>query len=106
MTKPIVLLPRAERDIADATDNYRGEGGTALAEQWAQSLGAALRHVGAHSASGSPRYADVLAMPGLRFWRVRRFPYLIFYVDRASQVDVWRVLHAHRDIPAWLRDRG
>lgn len=104
MSKPIVLLPRAERDITDTTDAYRGQGGEALAAKWVQSLSAALRHVAAYAASGSPRYADVLAIPGLRFWRVRRFPYLVFYVDRVAQADIWRVLHAHRDLPAWLRD--
>jgi toxin ParE1/3/4 len=32
-------------------------------------------------------------------------PYLIFYIDRDDHVDVWRVLHAQRDIPARLRER-
>ncbi|MGH8111743.1 MAG: type II toxin-antitoxin system RelE/ParE family toxin [Rhodanobacteraceae bacterium] len=103
MTKPIVLLPRAERDVTDTTDKHRDEGGATRAAPWVQSLSAALQHVGAYAASGSPRYADVLTMPGLRFWRVRRFPCLVFYVDRVAQVDIWRVLHAHRNIPAWLR---
>jgi len=34
---------------------------------------------------------------------VKRFPYLAFYVERADHVDVWRVLHGARDIPAWLK---
>nr|MEA2799523.1 toxin ParE1/3/4 [Phenylobacterium sp.] len=34
----------------------------------------------------------------------RRYPYLIFYVERDSHVDVWRLLHAERDIPAWLQE--
>lgn len=102
MTKPVVLLPRAARDITDAIDAYRSEGGPALAERWMQALAAALRHVEAHPASGSPRYAQVLALPELRFWRVKRFPYLVFYVECAATVDVWRVLHAHREVPAWL----
>ena len=28
----------------------------------------------------------------------------MFYVERDSVVDVWRLLHASRDIPATLRD--
>ncbi len=30
------------------------------------------------------------------------FPYVVFYVDRADSVDVWRILHARRDIAASL----
>ncbi len=100
--KPVILLPLAERDIGEAMDHYRHEGVVALATRWAQALAVALRHIGSHSTSGSQRYVDMLGMPGLRFWRVRRSPYLVFYVERATQVDVWRVLHDHRDIPAWL----
>jgi toxin ParE1/3/4 len=29
---------------------------------------------------------------------------LVFYIERDDQVDVWRVLHAQRDIPDGLRD--
>jgi toxin ParE1/3/4 len=38
----------------------------------------------------------------LRCWRLEAYPYLIFYVDQPEAIDVWRVLHAQRDIPAWL----
>ena len=34
---------------------------------------------------------------------VPRYPHLVFYVDRGSHVDVWRVLHGERDIPAWMQ---
>jgi toxin ParE1/3/4 len=42
-------------------------------------------------------------LPEVRFWNLKRFPYLIFYVERESELDVWRVLHGQRDIPAWLQ---
>ncbi|ENO88947.1 plasmid stabilization system [Thauera aminoaromatica S2] len=32
-----------------------------------------------------------------------RYPYLVFYVERADHIDVWRVLHGERDIPAWMQ---
>ena len=51
------------------------------------------------------RYAAELNIPGLRFWPLTRFPYLVFYVEREDQLDVLLVLHAKRDIPAWLSDR-
>ncbi|MBS0437841.1 MAG: type II toxin-antitoxin system RelE/ParE family toxin, partial [Proteobacteria bacterium] len=37
-------------------------------------------------------------------WQTRRFPYLVFYVERSAQIDVWRVLRGERDIAAWLRE--
>jgi toxin ParE1/3/4 len=35
-----------------------------------------------------------------------RYPYLLFYVERQDHIDVWRVLHSQRDIPAWLQVPG
>jgi toxin ParE1/3/4 len=56
-----------------------------------------------HPTSGSPRYAVELNLPGLRVMPVPRYAHLVFYVDRGNHIDVWRVLHGERDIPAWLR---
>jgi len=36
-------------------------------------------------------------------WRLRRFPYLVFYLTHPTHVDVVRVLHEARDIPAVLQ---
>jgi len=32
-----------------------------------------------------------------------RFPHLVFYFERDDYIDVWRVLHGRRDIPAWMQ---
>ena len=100
--KPIHVLPHAERDLRQATAWYRDQGGEDLALRWADALATALNHVGAHPRTGASRYAIVLNLGGLRFWPVHGFPYLIFYIERETQVDVWRVLHAHRDVPSWM----
>jgi toxin ParE1/3/4 len=63
----------------------------------------AFAHLSRHPATGSPRYAHELNLPGLRSWPLTRFPYLVFYVERDDHVDVWRALQGHRDIPAWLQ---
>jgi toxin ParE1/3/4 len=39
-----------------------------------------------------------LNLPGLRFWTLTRYPYLVFYVERDTHIDVWRVLQGQRDI--------
>lgn len=101
-SKRLELLPQAERDLKQATVWYREQGGEALALKWVDAASAALRHIGAHPGSGASRYAHAMNIGGLRFWQVHGFPYLIFYIERDTHVDVWRALHAQRDIPAWM----
>jgi hypothetical protein len=36
----------------------------------------------------------------LKSWSLSRYPYLVFYVEGPDHVDVWRVLHRQRYIPA------
>lgn len=43
-----------------------------------------------------------LRLDGLRAWPLRRFPHLVFYRVEREHIDVWRVLHAKRDVPAWI----
>lgn len=103
MSKPVILRPAAQQDIEAATDHYRHEGGAVIGIKWVAAVQTALVHIGSHPGTGSPRYQIELKLDGLRFWRTSTFPYLIFYVEREDHVDVWRVLHEKRDIPAWLR---
>jgi toxin ParE1/3/4 len=97
--KAVVRRSQAQKDIEQAADHYFAEGGTALELRFIDALQAAVTRIAANPGVGSPRYAAALAIPGLRFWRLTRFPYLIFYVEREDQVDIWRVLHEQRDIP-------
>lgn len=80
------------------------EAGEAVALGFIDALEHAWMHIGLHPATGSPRYAHELNLPGLRAWPMTRYPYLVFYLERADRIDVWRVLHAQRDIPAWMRE--
>ena len=102
--KPVVLRERAQRDVDEAVEHYLAEAPAAVALAFIDGLEETFRRMGAHPASGSPRYARELSLPGLRSWVVRGFPYLVFYVEREADIDVWRVLHAARDIPAWLQE--
>ena len=102
--KRVARRERAERDIDEAAAHYRAEGGVELELRFIDALEVAIRHVATHPATGSTRYASELKSQDLRFWPVKRFPFLIFYVEHADHEDVWRVLHGARDLPAWLRD--
>lgn len=57
-----------------------------------------------HPAVSSMRWGVEVELPGLRSLRVDGFPHLVFSIDRADHLDVWRVLHGARDLPASLRD--
>lgn len=96
----------AQCDVEDVVDYYVGEGGEALALRFVDALEHALRQIARHPGAGSPRFGYELHLPGLRACSLRTFPYLIFYVEQEDFVDVWRVLHGHRDVPAWLLDQG
>lgn len=102
------VIPReaANQDIEEAISFYLGRGAGQAALAFIDALEQAYRHIGRHPASGSNRYAHELDLPGLRSWPLRRYPYLIFYLELDNHIDVWRVLHQHRDIPVWLDEDG
>ena len=104
--RPVVLRERARRDFDDAVEHYLEEAGPALAEDFTDAVEETLHHVGGSPATGSPRYAHELDIPGLRFRMAGKFPYLVLYVERDSVVEVWRILHGSRDIPARMREPG
>jgi toxin ParE1/3/4 len=92
----------AERDVGQAVDYYTDEAGEDIAHGFFEAVREAYRAISARPGIGSPRYADLLGVAGLRNRKLARFPYLVFYVEREDHIDVWRVLHAQRDIPATL----
>lgn len=102
--KPVIPRGLASRDVDEAITHYLDEAGERVALRFIGAVEQAYELVGRQPASGSPRYAHELNIPGLRAWPLVGFPYLVFYVERRHHVDVWRVLHGRRDIPAWLRE--
>jgi toxin ParE1/3/4 len=102
--RAVVPRERARRDVEEAIEYYAVEAGADVALGFVDALQKAFRAIGDHPGIGSPRYAHELDLPGLRSHRLDRFPFLLFYVEGEDRIDVWRVLHAQRDIPAWLRE--
>jgi toxin ParE1/3/4 len=100
--KPVSQRKRAERDIDDAVAYYMKEHAEHAALGLIDALQDAYALLGRHPAIGASHYAHELGMPGLRSWPLPRFPYVIFYVEHESHIDIWRVLHGRRDIPASL----
>ena len=102
--KPVVPRTRANQDVEEAIAHYLDTDGAAIAIGFVNSLERAYGHIAHHPASGSGRHGHELDLPGLRSWPLKRYPYLVFYMEVDGRIDVWRVLHAERDIPAWMRE--
>lgn len=96
------LRAAAERDVEDAVVYYRDEAGPQITLDFLDALEAAVTHLCDYPFSGSLRFAFELEIPDLRSWTLQRFPYLLFYVPDHDRIDIWRVLHARRDIPTFL----
>lgn len=101
-SKPIVPRVEASRDVDEAIDHYLGETAEQATLGFIDALEKAYAHIARHPATGPTRYAHALNIPGLRSWPLTRYPYLVFFMERDDQIDVWRVLHGQRDIPVWL----
>jgi toxin ParE1/3/4 len=97
--KPVVARALASHDIDEIIAWYLGESAEQAAYGFIDALEHAYAHISRHPATGSPRYAHELNLPGLRCWSLTRYPYLVFYLERPDHIDVWRVLHGTRDIP-------
>lgn len=100
--KPVRLRALALADVDEAIAYHLQEAGADVALGFIDALERAYQHLVRQPASGSPRYAHELNLPGLRSWPLTRYPHLVFYVEQSDHVEVWRVLHGSRDIPSWL----
>jgi len=102
--KSVVPRERATRDVDEAIEYYLSEDAQDAALGFIDALEQAYGHISRHPGTGSSRYASELNLPGLRFWPLKRYPHLVFYLERSDHIDVWRVLHGKRDIPAWMQE--
>lgn len=99
MGKQIFVRPAARADIREAAAHYRSDSGLGIALAFTDQLQRLMVGMAGGHESGSPRIADAVALPGLRVWRVPRFPLLVIALEREDRFDLIRVLHAKRDLP-------
>lgn len=98
--KLVVRRRRADDDIESAVSYYLNEAGTEVASAFLNQLEEAIRCISRQPATGSQRYGHELQISDLRHWPIKRFPYLIFYVEKERCIEIARVLHSKRDIPS------
>lgn len=102
---PLRILRRAsaDQDIEAIIDDHLTEAGAEVALGFIHALEAAFQQLARQPAMGSPRYGEVLSLPGLRTWPLRRYPHIIFYFEAPDAIEIWRVLHGRRNIPVHLQ---
>ncbi len=100
----ISLRSLAATDIDSTLGYYRDEAGKAVALKFVSDLESTISHIAQYPLTGSLRFAFELEIPDLRNSRLASFPYLVFYITNETNIEVWRVLHAKRDIPAFLHE--
>ena len=102
--KPVVRRRRADEDLENAIAYYLSEAGAEIAGDFINRFEDALEKISRHPAIGSPRYGHHLQIVGLRHSPMKRFPYLIFYLEKDTHIELARVLHGSMDIPSWLNE--
>jgi len=102
--KPVTRRTVADADIEAIVDYYLREADAAVAASFVEALHSAVRLIQRYPSIGSSRYAALVRIPDLRTSTLDRFPYVICYLDQESRIDIVRILHARRDIPAWLAE--
>ena len=102
--KPAVLRPQALLDQQGEVRYYRKQGGARLAVKLAKASNEALDQLELEPGMGSPTLGKLLGIPGLRTWRVAKFPLLWCYFERKDHLDVVRLLGERQDIATLLGD--
>lgn len=103
-SKKVVRRRRADDDIETAVSYYLAEAGVEIATDFANQLEKAIRMVSRQPSIGSSRFGHIAQIPELRHWQMRNFPYLLFYLEKETHIELLRVLHCSTDIPSWLND--
>lgn len=97
--KYINITPKADSDI-DQCYQWICKKNPDAALRFLASVERACAIVAEVPGIGSPRYADISLIRGVRMIKVGKGfeNYLVFYVERDASIDVIRVLHSARNI--------
>lgn len=104
-SRPLTIRALADADIQQAVARYAQEAGPEVAQRFVDALQRGFIAIARAPEAGSPRWAHDLNLPGLRSIKVKGFPWLVFYMPLEDRVDVWRVIDALCDIPAWMAEQ-
>ena len=95
-------MPRTQNSGQAQVRYYRKEGGARVAVKAVKATNSALDQIELDPGIGSPVLAKRLGIPGLRIWKVAKFPLLWCYFERGDHLDVVRLLGERQDIATIL----
>lgn len=102
--KAVIAGLPATQDVEEAVKYFRSATNAAQSQRFVDALEEAYQHIARLPGTGSPRYGHQLRIAGLRSWPVKGFPYVVLYTEQESNINVHRILHTARDIPASLTE--
>jgi len=102
VARQVRLRQLATTDLEVANDYYRQEAGDQIALEFIDAVERGIKQISRSPHVGSLHFAYELGIPELRAWPLQGFPYIVFYVVADDEIDVWRILHTRRDLPATL----
>jgi toxin ParE1/3/4 len=94
----------AEEDIFAAID-YDVEHAPNVVDRFMKAVDRVMTSIGHSPGIGTPTFADVLDIPGLRYRTIPSFPYAVFYQESDHDIRVLRVLHHGRDVMSLIGAR-
>jgi plasmid stabilization system protein ParE len=94
MSKSLIILPQAEKDIEEAYDWYQ-ERELGLGEEFLRCIDASIQTIA--------RNPEIYVFAHEKYRRalVRRFPYAIFYEYFEETITVYAVFHCSQDSKKW-----
>jgi toxin ParE1/3/4 len=99
MSRSIGFRPRARLDLMEQFSCLADRATPEMAERYLTAVDRTCARLSNHPLSGTPYDSGMARLEGMRRVPVSGFTaYLLFYVPRASGIDVVRVLHSARDI--------
>jgi len=102
--KPVSVRPRADTEI-DALADFIAKDNPGAAFRFLDAVQETFDMIGEQPGIGSRRYAHLPMLEGLRMWPVTNFEkHLVFHIERPGYIDVLRVLHGSRNLPAALME--
>ena len=101
--KLLHIRPSSVADI-DAAVDYLCEESIQAAQSFLDAAEQAFTLIAQHPGLGSQRFAHLFPGVQLRSWPLTSHPYLVFYLETDHSIEVIRLLHIRRDIPAILAD--
>ena len=104
MPKALVIRPQAQADVDAEAAYYQASDTPLTATRFLEDLRHVFERLLHFPQLGRPWPTTNRELLGLRRWPLPHFPYAVFYLSTDTALEIVRVLHNSRDLPALLED--